>query len=74
MSQSHPEPLGEGLAINILTPLMQYADTLADTYEGGAQARLLWVLINDAKRRMEETFGVVNTQAPGISVEVSHVQ
>lgn len=72
MYQSHHEPLGEGLAISILCPLMAYADTLSASHEGGAQAHLLWVLINDAKQRMEDAFAVVNATHPGITVEFSH--
>lgn len=74
MSFSHQEPLGEGLAVNMLSPLMEYAATLADTRDGGPQAQLLAVLINDVKVRLEETFGVVNSVTPGITVEVHHVQ
>lgn len=74
MSFSHCQPLDEVLVVDILTPLMEYAATLEETGERGPQGRLLWTLINDVKRRMEETFNVVNTQSPGIHVEIGHIQ
>lgn len=53
---------------------MTYADVLSETRDGESQSSLLWVLLNDVKKKMEYTFDAVNAQAPGINVEISHVQ
>lgn len=74
MSFSRFEPLGEGLAISILTPLMEYADTLAQTHDRAPQSVLLWVLINDAKQRLESIFETVNAVKPDILVELTDIQ
>lgn len=74
MSFSRFEPLGEGLAISILIPLMEYADTLTQNDDRSSQGKLLWVLINDAKQRLEGTFAIVNAVKPDIQVEIKDIQ
>lgn len=56
MSPAFPKDFSEDLIIDILTPLLEYADTLNETGEHIAQGCLLHVLIADVQQRLEVCF------------------
>ena len=59
--------LDESLAIDILTPLMDYAD-LTGKAGDGTKARILLALLGDAQKQLEDVFGQVNRRCPEIRV------
>ena len=56
MSPTFPKDFSQTLIIEILIPLMEYADTLADCDERRGQGLLLQTLIADVQQRLEVCF------------------
>lgn len=58
MFPAFPKDFSEDLIIDILTPLMEYADTLAGSGEHRAQGLLLLILIADIQQRLGTCFNM----------------
>ena len=71
MSPAFPKDFSEDLIIDILTPLLEYADTLKETGEHIAQGCLLHVLIADVQQRLEVCFSTA-CHAQGCHDERDH--